>query len=114
MYMSTTLGGLHIHSLLSGSLGRALLENLLDHRLDEIGWDRKIDTIGRGVGLGICGTREWDADKLPLQIDQGPTAIAGIEGGIGLDSVGNGDAGRFGDAAVEGAHDALGRCPSDS
>ena len=50
---------------------------------------------------------------MPLQIDQGPTAIAGIDGGIGLDGVGNGDATRFGDAAVEGAHDALGRCLGD-
>ena len=80
--------------------GRALLENLLNHRLDEIGWDGKIDTIGRRVGLGIFGTRECDADELPLQIDQGPTAIAGIEGGIGLDGVGNGDATGFGDAAI--------------
>src|ERR1700681_4494050 len=87
-----------------GPLGRALLENLLDHGLDEIGWDGKIDAICCGVGLAICGTREGDADELPLQTDQSPAAIAGIDSSTCLDGVGNGDTTRFGDAAVEGAH----------
>src|SRR2546421_13113076 len=98
MYMPTTLGGCTSIPCSLGPLLRALLENLLDHSLDEIGWDRKIDAIGRGVGPAILGTREWDADELPLQINQGPAAIAGIEGGIGLDGIGNGDASRFGAA----------------
>ncbi len=61
----------------------------MQDRFNQIGWDRKTDAIGGGIGLGIDRGQCWDANKLPLQIDQGPAAIAGIDGGIGLDSVGD-------------------------
>ena len=78
-----------------------LLEDLLDHGLDEVGGDGKVDAIGSGVGLAIGSTREGNADNLALQIDQSPTAVAGIDGGVGLDGVGDGDAARFGDGAAQ-------------
>ncbi len=70
-----------------------LLQNLLYHCFYDIGWDRKTDAIGGGIGLGIDGAQGRDADELPLQIDQGPAAIAGIQGGVGLDGIGEGGSG---------------------
>jgi hypothetical protein len=54
-----------------------LLKDLLDHGLDQVGGNGKVDASGRGVGLAIFGTREGDADELTLQVDQSPAAITG-------------------------------------
>jgi hypothetical protein len=56
---------------------------------NQIGWDRKTDAIGGCIGLAIHCGQCWDANQLPLQIDQSAATIARIYGGIGLDSVGD-------------------------
>ena len=60
----------------------------MDHGFDEIGWDRETDAIGLGIGLAVDRGQGRDADKLPLQIDQSSTAIAGIHGSVSLDEMG--------------------------
>ncbi len=65
-----------------------LLENLVQDCFNEIGWDHEADAASGGIGLGIDRSQCWNTDELPLQIDQCPAAIARIDGGIGLDSVG--------------------------
>ena len=69
------------------------LDKLLHDCCYAIRWDRKTHAIGRGVGLGIDSGQCGDADELPLQIDQGSTAIAGINGSIGLDGLRDGGSG---------------------
>src|SRR4051794_15900752 len=52
-----------------------LLKDLLDHGLDQVGGNGKVDASGRGVGLAIFGTREGDADDFPLNFEKTPAAI---------------------------------------
>src|SRR5437016_3404570 len=66
-----------------------LLENLLQGCFNKIGWDRETDTVGSCIGLAIHCCQCWDANKLSLQIDQGPATIARIHSSIGLDSIGD-------------------------
>ena len=61
-----------------------LLENLVQGCFNEIGRDSEADAASGGIGLGIDRGQCWNTAELPLQIDQGPTAIARIDGGTGL------------------------------
>jgi len=66
-----------------------LLEKLRQDGFNKVGWDRKTDAIGGGIGLSIHRGQRWNANQLPLYIDQGSATITRIEGGIGLDGVGD-------------------------
>lgn len=66
-----------------------LMENLMQVCYNKIGRDRKTDTIGGRIRLRIHRGQCWDANQLPLQIDQSPATIARIYGGIGLDGFGD-------------------------
>jgi len=66
-----------------------LLENLRQGSFYQIGWDGEADAVGGRVGLRVNGGQGWDADELPLQIDEGPAAITGIDGRIRLDGLGD-------------------------
>ena len=61
------------------SSGRDLLENLMQDGFYKIGWDGETEAVGGCIGLGIDRGQGWDADELPLHIDQGSATIAGID-----------------------------------
>jgi hypothetical protein len=98
----------------AGPLLLALLHDLAHHRRHEVRWDRKTNAIGGGVRLSIDGPQCRDANEFSLQIDQSAAAVAGINGGIGLDGVGNCGSRRLCDAAVQRADDAVGGCLGDA
>src|SRR5579859_289144 len=59
MTLSTVVGNSHRGTAL-------LMENLLQGRLNEAGWDGEAESAGGCVGLGVDGGQGWDADELPL------------------------------------------------
>src|SRR5712692_6780071 len=65
------------------------LDDLRRDKLDAIGGDGKADAVGRGIKLWIDGGQGWNAYQVALHVYQCAAAIAGVDGGIGLDSIGN-------------------------
>src|SRR5579872_5141487 len=65
------------------------LDELWRDELHPVGRDRESDAIGRGLKLWINGRGSRNPDYLTLQIDQSTTAIAWIDGCIGLNGIGD-------------------------
>ena len=86
----------------------AILDDLRHDEGDAVGGDGKADTIGGCIKFRVDGSQGGNTDQVPLQVYQRAAAIAGIDGRVGLNSIGYCRAALpLGDAAPQGADDAV-------
>src|SRR5689334_2601852 len=62
---------------------------LTDDGFHAIRGDGETDAIGGNPGRRLYRREGWNADKLPLQIDQRPATVAGVDGRARLDEARN-------------------------
>ena len=83
----------------------ASLNELRHDRLDAIGGDGEANAIGGRIKLGIDGGERGNTDHVALQVDQGSSTIARVNGCIGLNRILDGrSALPFGDTSFQGTH----------
>src|SRR5690349_5208839 len=66
-----------------------VLNQLRRNELDAVGGNGEANAVGRSFKLGIDGSRSRHTDQVAAQIDQRASAVARIDGRVGLDSIGN-------------------------
>src|SRR6476659_3494570 len=81
------------HDTDHGVLGLAGLDELFGRLDDLVARDREADADVAGLGVGGAGDPRdgrVHADDLAGHVEQGPTAVAGVDRGVGLDGVDEG------------------------
>src|SRR5438309_6392862 len=85
----------------------ASLNDLGRDKIDTVCWNREADTVSWSIKFRVNSRQRWDSYQVTLHVYQSPTTIAGIDGGVGLNGIGNNRSVLLIHAAAKGADNTI-------